>query len=161
MFIFQLRLRLFPLCSGLKEGTTISFALWVMVLFCHFGKGLRPLNSAITVQLSLVKAHSKEHFLCNVVINVTSVWDLRMDPELCLLVKQGIIRVGLWAHPSQDIVTGEGEARGWFASSGSERYLEKEGLLANHPSSCCLWILAQSERIVLYPLSNDACSPEK
>lgn len=35
-----------------------------------------------------------------------------MDPELCLLVKQGIIRVGLWAHPSQDIVTGEGEARG-------------------------------------------------
>lgn len=84
-----------------------------------------------------------------------------MNPELCFLVKQGIIRVGLWAHPSQDIVTGEGEATSWFASSGSERYLEKEHLLANHPLSCSVWILAQSQRIGLFPQSNNACSPEK
>lgn len=84
-----------------------------------------------------------------------------MDPELCFLVKQGIIRVGPWAHPSQDIVTGEGEARSWFASSGSERYLEKERLLANHPLSCSMWILAQSQRIDLFPQRNNACSPEK
>lgn len=47
-----------------------------MVLFCHFGKGLRPLNSVTTVQLSWVKAHSKAHFLFNVVINVASLGDL-------------------------------------------------------------------------------------
>ena len=47
-------------------------------LFCHFGKGLGPLNSVIPVQLSRVKAHSKEYFLSNVVINVASVGDSRM-----------------------------------------------------------------------------------
>lgn len=84
-----------------------------------------------------------------------------MDQELCFLVKQGIIRVGLWAHPSPDIVTGEGEAMSWFASSGPERYLEEECLLANHRLSCSTWMLARSHGIGLFPQSNDACSLEK
>lgn len=57
------------------QGGNYYFLYFMSHSFCSviLGKGLRPLNSVITLQLSRVKAHSKEHFLFNVVINVVSV----------------------------------------------------------------------------------------
>lgn len=51
-------------------------------------------------------------------------WEIReCDQEFHFLVKQGVITGGLWAHPSWDIVTGEGEARHVGTSFGSGKEL--------------------------------------
>lgn len=71
-------------------------------------------------------------------------WEIQeCDQEFHFLVKQGVITVGLWAHPSPGIVTGEGEARHLCASPGSERGSGK-GPLSQKPFSLILLVQPQN-----------------